>query len=131
MAAEDGGQPKPRGSQLTAQVPAIEPTIALDIIAGRTPRELLNMKPLIPPAAILLNESCFPRKCPIVLLMPLYIIAITPAELPMKGPRRVMALRAELSRSLGGADAGTLCNPSAKPHAPPIDSAVKYVTPVP
>jgi len=56
---------------------------------------------------------------------------MTPAEFPRKGPRRVTALRTEFSRNFGGADIGERLNPSAKPHAPPIESAVKYVTPVP
>ena len=58
-------------------------------------------------------------------------MAMTPAELPKKGPLRVTAFKTELSRSFGGAEAGDLDKPSASPHAPPIDNAERYVTPVP
>ncbi len=116
---------------LTAQVPAIDATIPPDITIGRTPRVILKIMPLIPPAATLLNESCLPRQYPIVLLMPLYIIATTPAELPRKGPLLVIALSAEFSRSFGGAVGGSRFSPSMRPHVPPIPRALRYVTPVP
>lgn len=45
----------------SAQDPANEPTIAEDIIIGRTPLVALKTAPLILPAAMLLNASCFPR----------------------------------------------------------------------
>ena len=61
----------------------------------------------------------------------LYTRAKTPAELPRNGPLLVIELRAELSRSFGGAFAGDRFRPSTNPHAPPIPRAVTYVMPVP
>lgn len=46
--------------RLTAHVPATEATMPPEIIIGRTPLVLLKTAPEIPPAAMLLNESCFP-----------------------------------------------------------------------
>jgi hypothetical protein len=92
---------------------------------------LLKSIPLRAPARTLFAASCFPRIYPIVEFTPLYTNAMTPAELPRKGPLRVTAFRTELSLSLGGADVGNRFNPSARPHAPPKDKAVRYVTPVP
>src|ERR1700721_787183 len=76
-------------NQLTAHAPATDATIPPEIIMGRTPLELLKIIPLKAPARTLFAESCFPLKCPIKELKPLYTIAITPAEFPKKGPRRV------------------------------------------
>nr|OQO24504.1 hypothetical protein B0A51_09535 [Rachicladosporium sp. CCFEE 5018] len=110
-------------------LPATDPTIAPDITIGRTPLVALNIMPLIVPAATLLKASCLPRVYPIVLLIPLYINATTPAEFPRNGPRRVTAFSTEFSRNLGGAVGGNRFNPSAKPHAPPIDKAAKNEEP--
>lgn len=60
-----------------------------------------------------------------VLFVPLYIIAMTPALLPKKGPLLVIAFRIPFRRNLGGIEAGFFCRPSDKPHAPPIVSAVR------
>lgn len=101
-----------------------------EIIIGRTPLVLLKSIPLSAPARTLFAESCFPRICPIKELKPLYTIAMTPAEFPKNGPRRVTAFKTEFNRSFGGCPADLL-RPSCKPQAPPTVKAVKYVTPVP
>lgn len=64
-------------------------------------------------------------------LMPLYVSAITPALLPKKGPLLVTELSTAFNRILAGAVTGVLLKPSAKPQAPPMLSAARYVTPVP
>jgi hypothetical protein len=50
---------------------------------------------------------------------PLYPIAMTAAELPRKGPRRVIPLRMAFSLIREGAPGGARLSPSAKPQAPP------------
>ena len=108
---------------LTAHEPATLATIPLLIIIGRTPLVLLKMAPLSAPATTLFVISCFPLQYPIVLLMPLYTIAITPAEFPKNGPLRVTAFSTPLSRNRGAIVGGFFCKPSASPHAPPTDRA--------
>lgn len=115
---------------LTAHAPATLATIEPEIIIGRIPLVLLKIIPLKAPAAILFTESCFPRMLPIKELNPLYTNAITPAEFPKKGPRRVTAFNTELRRNFGGCPFDLL-KPSCRPQAPPIVNALKYVTPVP
>ena len=95
------------------------------IAIGRVPLVLLKMAPAIAPATTLLVGSCLPRSAPMVLLVPLYTSAMTPALLPRKGPRRVTALRMPLRRNRGGMLAGFFCRPSLSPQAPPMVSAVR------
>ena len=91
-----------RVEEHTAHAPATEATIPPDIIIGLTPLVLLKSIPLNAPARTLFAESCLPRRCPMKELNPLYTNAITPAELPKKGPRRVTAFKTEFNRSFGG-----------------------------
>lgn len=114
---------RPKKGDLTAQAPAMDATIALEITIGFNPLVLLNMAPLKAPAAMLLVASCLPRKCPIVEFIPLYTIATTPAELPRNGPLRVTVFKTLFSRSFGGAEAGARFSPSIIPQTPPLASA--------
>lgn len=116
---------------LTAHAPAAPATSPPEINIGFNPLVLLKSMPLSAPAAMLFTLSCFPLQYPIVELTPLYTIAITPAELPRKGPRRVTLFNTLFKRSFGGALLGVRFKPSNKPHVPPTVSAVRYVTPVP
>ena len=115
----------------TAQAPAILATIPPEIIMGLKPLVLLKTIPLIPPAAILLAESCFPRTYPMDEFRPLYSMATTPAEFPRKGPRLVTEFSTVFNRIFGGAVTGVRRSPSERPHAPPTVSAARYVVPVP
>ena len=90
---------------------------------GRVPLVLLKMAPLRAPARTLFVTSCFPLQYPIVLLMPLYTIAMTPAELPRNGPLLVIELSTPFSRNRGDIVGGFFCRPSANPHVPPTASA--------
>lgn len=53
--------PKVRERRHTAQAPAIEATIPLEINIGFRPLVLLKTAPLIAPAAMLFVASCLPR----------------------------------------------------------------------
>lgn len=114
----------------TAQAPATVATTPPEIIMGLTPLVLLKTIPLNAPATMLFAASCFPLKWPMKELIPLYTIAMTPAELPRNGPLLVTAFRTEFSLSFGGWPAD-LRRPSCRPHAPPSVNAERYVTPVP
>lgn len=117
--------------RLTAQAPAKLATIPLLISIGLTPLVLLKIAPLNAPATTLFVISCFPRNDPIVLLIPLYTIATTPALFPKNGPLLVTAFSTPLSRNRGAIVGGFLRRPSESPHAPPTVSAERYETPVP
>lgn len=116
---------------LTAHTPAALATRPPDISIGLNPLVLLNSIPLNAPATMLFALSCLPRKCPIVELIPLYTMAITPAEFPKNGPLLVTLFSTLFSFSFGGAFAVERFSPSIMPHVPPIDRAVRYVAPVP
>jgi hypothetical protein len=111
--------------KLTAHEPATLATIPPLIAIGLNPLVLLNTAPLIAPATTEFVISCFPLQYPIVLLVPLYTIATTPAEFPRKGPLLVTAFNTPFNRNLAGIDGGFFCSPSAKPHAPPTVSALR------
>ena len=117
--------------ELTAHAPATLATIPLEIIIGLTPLVLLKIAPLNAPATTLFVMSCFPRMLPIVLLIPLYTMATTPAELPKKGPLLVTEFSTPLSRNRGAMVGGFFRRPSERPHAPPTARAERYETPVP
>jgi hypothetical protein len=130
------GNPAPPSMQkgrrpLTAHAPAAPATSPPEINIGLNPLVLLNSIPLNAPATTLFTLSCFPLQCPIVELIPLYTMAMIPAELPRNGPRRVTLFSTLFRRSFGGALAGMRFKPSIRPHVPPTVRAVRYVTPVP
>lgn len=58
-------------------------------------------------------------------------MAMTPAEFPRNGPLLVILFSTPLSLILGGAEGGTLFNPSINPQVPPTIKADRYVVPVP
>lgn len=116
---------KRKDRKLTAHAPAAPATNPPDINIGLNPLVLLNSIPLSAPASILFILSCRPLAYPIVELIPLYTIAMTPAEFPKNGPLRVTLFSTEFSRSFGGAEAGERFKPSAMPHAPPMESAAR------
>jgi hypothetical protein len=133
--------------ELTLHTAAAEATNPPDINMGFVPLVLLNTAPLMNPAAILFAGSSFfmldttrspdmiylrfPLKYPIYELIPLYIIATTPAEFPKNGPLLVTPLSIAFNLIFGGAEDGTFLIPSANPRKPPVPSADRYVIPVP